>query len=66
MSELPQNLINWDFQSRINRREREQERDFRARLLKQQQREEDKAILFMVFKATALTALALILIVKFI
>jgi hypothetical protein len=63
MNELPNNLINWDFQSRINQKEREREAAFRDQFLKQQRRSEDRELMLMVAKAAALTAIAIGLII---
>jgi hypothetical protein len=57
----PVNLINWDFQSRINRLERQKEQAFRTQLVQNELRTENRALLLMLVKATALTGLALAL-----
>jgi hypothetical protein len=61
--EPPLNLINWDFQSRINRAERQQELAFRRQLVQNELRAENRALAMMLVKAAALSALALALIV---
>jgi hypothetical protein len=63
MNDLPENLINWDFQSRINRKERAKEKAFRDQFFKKQRQEEDRALILMVVKAAALTAIAIGLII---
>jgi hypothetical protein len=61
MSDLPRRLVGFDFQARINRKEREAERAAAAKIDRAESRKEEWALFRSVFIALFLTFIAILL-----